>query len=113
MKKYGSKPEFLWEQFDGSGVFRNKKSGKWYAAILEVDRGKLQAGKKGKVEVVDLKLDKEQVQKIIIKPGFYPGYHMNKKYWISIILDDSVSDEEIMGLIEISYILSESKNNKI
>ena len=27
-KKYGNKPEFLWEKFDGSGIFRNPESKK-------------------------------------------------------------------------------------
>ena len=35
--------------------------------------------------------------------GFYPAYHMNKKSWISIILDASVSTETIEKLVKISY----------
>ena len=30
LSKYGDEPEFLWEKFDGSGVFRNKESQKWW-----------------------------------------------------------------------------------
>ena len=102
-EKYNNTPEFLWETFPGCGVFRNPDSGKWYGAILDVDRSKLQKGKSGVVEVIDLKLDTEHVKQIIKKTNFYPAYHMNKKFWISIILDDSVDDKIVMELIEESH----------
>ena len=107
--KYGDEPEFLWEKFDGSGVFRNKESQKWYAAILDVDRGKLQKGKSGVIEVLDIKLNPEEIQELLLQPNFYPAYHMNKKSWITIILDESVSDEVVMDLIDKSYQLSFKK----
>lgn len=110
---YGNEPEFLWEKYDGSGIFRNQTSNKWYAAILEVDRSKLQPGKKGPTEVINLKLEKEHVQQIIKKQNYYPAYHMNKKYWISIILDDSVDDKNIMTLVaESRKLSSQTRGNK-
>ena len=109
LSKYGDEPEFLWEKFDGSGVFRNKESQKWYAAILDVDRGKLQKGKSGVIEVLDIKLNPEEIQELLLQPNFYPAYHMNKKSWITIILDESVSDEVVMDLIDKSYQLSFKK----
>ena len=32
-----------------------------------------------------------------------PGYYMNKKHWNSITLDQTVTDEVILGLIDESY----------
>ena len=49
-----------------------------------------------------LKLD-DKVEKYLKIKGFYPAYHMNKKSWISIILDGSVSTEIIEKLVETSY----------
>jgi len=108
-EKYGNEPEFLWDKFQGSGVFRNPETEKWYLAILDVDRSKLQAGKKGLIEVADIKLAPEKIQKLITQEGFYPAYHMNKKSWITIILDETVADEKIMELIEESHDLSDGK----
>jgi predicted DNA-binding protein (MmcQ/YjbR family) len=34
-----------------------------------------------------------------------PGYHLNKKHWNTIVLDGSISDDEIEELIEHSYAL--------
>lgn len=38
-----------------------------------------------------------------------PGYYMNKKYWNSIKMDNSISDEQIQKWIENSYNLVVSK----
>ncbi|WP_304427702.1 MmcQ/YjbR family DNA-binding protein [Dubosiella newyorkensis] len=35
--------------------------------------------------------------------GIYPGWHMNKKTWISLVLDGTLTDETIQKLIEESY----------
>ena len=45
-------------------------------------------------------------------PSVIPAYHMNKKHWISIILDGSMTDEEIGRLIEDSYALTAPKTRK-
>ena len=37
--------------------------------------------------------------------GIYEAYHMNKKSWVSIVLNDTVSDEIIIKLIDNSYSL--------
>ena len=37
------------------------------------------------------------------KPGFLAAYHMNKENWTTILLDGSVSYNEIIRLIDMSY----------
>jgi predicted DNA-binding protein (MmcQ/YjbR family) len=32
-----------------------------------------------------------------------PGYHLNKRHWITVTLDGSLSDELVFGLLEDSY----------
>ena len=41
-----------------------------------------------------------------------PGYHMNKRHWISVILDGSMSDSEILALIEDSYALTNPRAHR-
>ncbi len=101
-EKYNVSPEFLWEKFPNHGVFRNSRSTKWFGAILNIDKSKIISNAKGEIELLNVKLD-DQVEKYINKEGIYPAYHFSKKNWISIILDDTLSDKEIMKLIEISY----------
>lgn len=42
-------------------------------------------------------------------PSVLPGYHQNKEHWNSIILDGTVSDEEIRRMIAKSYDLITGK----
>lgn len=40
------------------------------------------------------------------------GYHLNKKHWITVTLDGSMSDDVLSGLIDESYNLVVSKLSK-
>lgn len=112
ISKYKDEPEFLWKTTPGTGVFRNPATKKWYLAILDIDRSKIQEKRTGLVEIALIKLAPENVEKITQQEHFYEGYHMNKKHWITVILDDSVSDEKIMELIHESYIFTEQTKKK-
>lgn len=109
LEKYGNKPEFLWDKFPGYGVFKNQDNDKWYGAIMNIDRSKLDETQKGEIEVLNLKLDKNEIQKLLKEKSFYPAWHMNKKSWITIILDETISDKTILELIEKSHRFTEKK----
>lgn len=108
IKKYDSSPEFLWEKYPYFGAFRNKKNNKWFALISNVDKNKLIAKEEGEVELINLKLD-ELTNSYLNNKGIYKAYHMSKKNWVSVILDNTITDDEIMKLIDISYINSLKK----
>ena len=46
---------------------------------------------------------RNEFKNLLKQDGFYPAYHMNKKNWITVILDNTISDEKIMNLIDKSY----------
>ena len=57
--------------------------------------------------------EKIEVNEIIDFKTIYPGYHMNKKSWITIKLDNSLKTEKIFKLIDNSYNISlGNKNDK-
>lgn len=58
------------------------------------------------VEIIDLKLQPERIERIIDKERYFPGWHMNKKNWYTMILDNSVATEEICKKIDESYQLA-------
>lgn len=101
LKKYSDSPEFLFND-DTTGVFRNKNNKKWYGIILNVDYKKFYK-KDGKVDIINIKLNPNKIDNLINEKGFFRAFHMNKKSWVSIILDDTVKDEKIMKLIDESY----------
>ena len=53
---------------------------------------------------VNLKCDPERALELREKyPAVRPGYHMNKKYWNTVIVDESVSDTILKTWIDHSY----------
>ena len=110
INKYKVTPEFLWKKYPTFGVFRNPVSKKWFAIIMNIDKSKIIPNQNGEIEILNLKLDDINYLK---QKGFYPAYHMNKKSWVSIILDGTLSDEQIMHFVNISYNLSDVKDEWI
>ncbi len=105
-QRYGDKLEFLWEKFDDNAIWRNKQNNKWYALLLTVSKRKLGIESDDIVEIIDLRYQKEEIDRIIDNKNIFPGYHMNKKSWITIKLDNSVDIKQIYKLIDNSYNLS-------
>lgn len=105
-QKYGDKLEFLWEKFDDNAIWRNKQNNKWYGVLLTLSERKLGLESDKIVEVMDLRYQKEEIEDILSEPNIFPGYHMNKKSWITIKLDETVDTKKIYSLIDNSYNLS-------
>lgn len=103
---YGDKLEFLWTKFPDNAVWRRKDTMKWYGVILTVQRNKLGLNSNETVEIIDLRIAPEQMAELLQKENYYPGWHMNKKSWYTVILDESVRDEELFERIRSSYELA-------
>ena len=106
-EKYGKKLEYLWEKSPDTAVLRHEGNQKWYAVLMKISWDKLEKGREGLVEAVNLKHD--QVADLLLQKGIYSAFHMNKRYWISVVLDDTLSDEEVLELIERSWNLTIKK----
>lgn len=102
-EKYGTMPEYLWMRSPDSAVLRCKESRKWYGAILKVKRKVLGMEEDGEIYILNIKCDPLAKDFLINEWKAYPAYHMNKKYWVSIPLDESISLDEISGAIDESY----------
>ncbi|MGK8363706.1 MmcQ/YjbR family DNA-binding protein [Streptococcus oralis] len=106
-EKHGNQLEYLWEKSPDTAVLRHEGNQKWYAVLMRIPWDKLEKGREGLVEAVNLKHD--QVADLLSKKGIYPAFHMNKRYWLSLALDDSLQDEEVIELIEKSWNLTVKK----
>ena len=106
-EKYGNQLEYLWEKSPDTVVLRHEGNQKWYAVLMRIPWDRLDKGREGLVEAVNLKHD--QVADLLSQKGIYPAFHMNKRYWISLALDDSLQDEEVIELIERSWYLTLKK----
>ncbi len=55
---------------------------------------------------MNLKCDPDQAQELRdLFDAVIPGYHMNKRHWNTVILDDSIPNSEIERMIDHSYTL--------
>lgn len=105
--RYGTEPEFLWAKSPNNAVLRHRDSLKWYGVLMRVQRRRIGAGGDGDADILDLKCEPALIGALIDKRGFFPAYHMNKEHWITILLDGAVPEQEVFGLIDLSYDLTE------
>ena len=85
-------------------VMRHKTNNKTFAFIFERE-GKIWISVKAEPQWADFWKD--------AFAAVVPAYHLNKRHWVSIILDGSMNDEQILPLIQDSYALTQSgKKNR-
>ncbi len=106
---YGDEPEFLWKKFSDNAAIRRADNQKWYAVLLTVSKRKLGLDSDEIAEIVDVRMKPENVVNIVDHQFYFPGWHMNKKNWITIILDGSVDFDEICRRLDDSYQLACAK----
>lgn len=118
-KEWGVEPSFPWERDPGSGTFSCRENGRWFGVLLPVAFGKLRAPEESAgpardreelVEVINLKGDPDRIPELTKTRGIYPAWHMNKTHWISVILDDTLTDDQVMELIRESHRLVTEKH---
>ena len=106
-RKFGTEPEAPWEDSPDAYTFKTATRNKWYALFMTIPYKSLGLAAKGTLDVVNIKLPPEKVLDLIDRVHFYPAYHMNKKHWITIVLDKEVDESLVQQLLEESYGLVE------
>lgn len=106
---YNDTLEYLWEKFPDNAIWRNIHNNKWYGVILNLSKEKLGIADESLVTVLNLRYPKDKIKSVIDNNMIFPGYHMNKNNWISIILDGRMSMDVITKLIDDSYQISLKK----
>lgn len=100
--KYDVAADFPFKSSPYHGVYRNKDN-KWFGILMDIPFNKIDKNKSGLIEVINVKINPNDKDNLLKIEGIYEAYHMNKKSWISIILDDTLSDDLISELIDNSY----------
>lgn len=102
---YHVAPDFPWKSKNNkdNGVFRHPDSGKWFGLIMNGRRGLVtKDDDEQNVDIINLKSETMPVD----GQSVFPAYHMNHKYWISVVLDDQLGDDDVMRLIDESFRLT-------
>lgn len=105
-EKYNDELEFLWIKFPKHAIFRHKENKKWYAILVALEENKLGIEGDKIVDIIVLKNKRENIMNLIDNEKYFAGYHMNKRNWFTIKLDDSIPIKEIYDFIDESYNIS-------
>ncbi|MBO4228746.1 MAG: MmcQ/YjbR family DNA-binding protein [Clostridia bacterium] len=107
--RYGIEPDYPFDEepYRTTGVFRHPDSRKWFGLVMEVPRKKLFRNRNEEpVSVLNVKADSLKIPLITERDGFFQAYHMSKRNWISILLDDTLEDETVQAALTDSYELT-------
>lgn len=111
-KVYGVSAEFPWLSAPSFAVYRHESNNKWFAVVMEISKAKLGIEEEGNVNVVNLKSDPLLIGSLILDKGIYPAYHMNKNHWITVCLDESIEEDKVKWLLDLSYELTDKRKKK-
>ncbi|MBQ8975047.1 MAG: MmcQ/YjbR family DNA-binding protein [Oscillospiraceae bacterium] len=101
--QYGDEPDYPWDGYPMNAVFRHRSNRKWYALVMDVPRQRLGQSGEGVVTVMNVKCGPILMGSYLGCPGILPAYHMNKTNWVSVLLDGSARDGDVIDLLNISY----------
>ena len=90
------------EPYNSSTVYRCPNN-KWFALIMQIKFKNLGFESDEPVWIVNLKAEK--VESITDKKSIFPAYHMNKKYWITVLLTAVTDFEKLCELTKQSFAL--------
>jgi len=104
--RYHDQLAFLWPKFPNNAVWRRTDTHKWYALLVKIPQSKLGLPGDDLVTVIDFRLEPTALAQLVDNQTYFPGYHMNKAHWYSLILDHTISNEELLNRLETSYQLA-------
>lgn len=105
---YGDEIEYPWKDMDAA-VIRSHLSKKWYAVLMKVHPGKIGLGGSQPIRIMNLHGTSEQLAALVDGERYFPGWHMNRKYWYTVCLDGSIPMYELQRRTDESFELSQSK----
>ena len=108
---YLTQPDYPFDDWMESAVFRHADTRKWYAIVMKVSRRKFGIDSDEVINVVNLKLPTEMFGSFGGADGVYPAYHMNKLHWISVLLPDA-PDDVVRFLVNVSFEATKSFKKK-
>lgn len=110
-REYGDAPERLFSTAPGYEVLRHPENRRWYALFMDIPASRLGLSREGRVDIVDLKCDPVLAAEVRDGVGVFPGYHMHRESWITVLLDGTVALRDIKPLLAMSFDLTSGKKS--
>lgn len=105
--EFSTKLETPWAKHPEFYVMKTANRQKWYGLMMRIPYQLLDPQQSGIVDVLNLKAPPLKIVDLIDYQTFYPAYHMNKKHWVSVVVDEKINLEQLQALIRQSYQLVE------
>ena len=112
LNAYNTSPDYPFDDWIESAVFRHADNKKWFAIVMKVSRRKFGIDSDDVVDIVNLKMPTEMFGSFGATDGVYPAYHMNKLHWISVLLPDA-DDDVVKFLVNTSFEATRSTTRKV
>ena len=106
-ERFSTDAEYPWD--DENFIFRHQENRKWYALFMKISKDKLGLKNTESVWILNLKCDPLFIGSLLEMDGYYPAYHMNKNHWITLLLDGTIDEKQVLELLDLSYHLTEKR----
>ena len=100
---YGEEPDYPFGE--ETFILRRADNDKWYAVFMKISAKKIGLEADEIIEVVNLKMKPEDVERLVDEKHYFTAYHMNKKHWVTIPLDTAIPTDELLLRIDDSRML--------
>ena len=100
-EKYQIKEEHPWNEYPTFYTF--KTNNKWFGLIMRIPYKSLGIDSIEEVDVINIKIEPEKIDKLVDNKQYFKAYHMNKKYWITIVLNYNTDINKLKELVDNSY----------
>lgn len=111
---YEVAPDFPWKTHSSYAVFRHPHNKKWFALLMDIPGVRVGLKTSALTWVLNVKVDPDDARILALSDYILPAYHMNKKNWVSLILEDPDAEKPagldaalIEELVAMSYALTQ------
>lgn len=95
LHSFGETLEHLWPKTPEYAILRRTDTGKWYAVFMRIPGTKIGLANPDLIEITDLRVGDEDLAGLVDNRTFFPGWHMNKRTWYTILFDSGLDFEEL------------------
>ena len=84
-------------------VFRRRDNNQRFAATKNVGCRSVNVERAGRIDILNVSVSPRLVATLREREGFRPAWRMNRNKWVTVLLDGTVSDDEIRTYLDMSY----------
>lgn len=84
-------------------IYRRLDNNQRFAATKNVGCRSVNVERAGRIDILNVSVNPRLVAALREREGFRPAWRMNRNKWVTVLLDGTVSDDEIRTYLDMSY----------